>query len=266
MGLFGRKLADQERAEELFSPYIDGQVTAGEKQFLERYLADHPEAREKFELLQAAVYMTKTLPPVKAPRSFVLPRSMARKPSLAVRMYPALRFATVAAMALFAFALIGDLTTSSRLQLAARAPEMVLSERSREQTEPAASAPAAQLAPAAPAAMATATPEPQATQAPGAAGATTNVDATAVAREPALPAEQATPITDSMRAQLEQPAPTVEASADQSAMKAAESESTSSAEQPPPAQVDALRLAVLTLAGLAAVLGVTTLIIRRRVG
>ena len=264
MGLFGSKLTDQERAEELFSPYIDVQVTAGEKQFLERYLADHPETREKFELLQAAVQMTKTLPPVKAPRSFVLPRSMARKPSLAVRMYPALRFATVAAMALFAFALIGDLTTSSRLQLAARAPEMVLSERSREQTEPAASAPAAQLAPAAPAA--TATPAPQATQAPGAVGAAAGVDATAVAEEPALPAEQATAIADSRRAQPEQPAPTVEASADQSAMKAAESESTSSAEQPPPAQVDALRLAVLTLAGLAAVLGVTTLIIRRRVG
>ena len=262
MGLFGSKLTDQERAEELFSPYIDGQVTAGEKQFLERYLADHPEAREKFELLQAAVYMTKTLPPVKAPRSFVLPRSMARKPSLAVRMYPALRFATVAAMALFAFALIGDLTTSSRLQLAARAPEMVLSERSREQTEPAASAPAAQFAPAAPAA--TATPAPQATQAPGAVGAAAGDNATAVAEEPALPAEQATPITDSMRAQLEQPAPTVEASADQSAMKAAESESTSSAEQPPPVQVDALRLAVLMLAGLAVALGVTTLIIRRR--
>ncbi len=264
MGLFGRKLTDQERAEELFSPYIDGQVTAEEKQFLERYLADHPETREKFEMLQAAVHMTKTLPPVKAPRSFVLPRSMARKPSLAVRMYPALRFATVAAMALFAFALIGDLATSSRLQLAARAPGMVPSERSREQTEPA-SAPAAEFAPAAPAAMATATPAPQATQAPGAVGAATNVDATAVAREPALPAEQATAIADSTRAQLEQPAPTVEASADQSAMKAAESESASSAEQPPPAQVDALRLAVLALAGLAVALGVTTLIIRRRV-
>jgi len=264
MGLFGRKVNDQDRAEELFSPYIDGQVTAEDKQFLERYLADHPEAREKFELLRAAIQMTKTLPPVKAPRSFVLPRSMARKPSVAVRMYPALRFATVAAMALFAFALIGDLATSSRLQLAAPAPEMVLSERSREQTEPA-SAPAAQLAPGAPAAMATATPAPQATQAPGAEGAADGVDATAVAEEPALSAEQATAITDSMRMQLEQPAPTVEASADQSSTKAAESGATSNPEQPPPAQIDALRLVVPALAGLAVVLGVTTLIIRRRI-
>ncbi|HET7087719.1 MAG TPA: hypothetical protein VFL17_03625 [Anaerolineae bacterium] len=265
MGLFGRKLTDQERAEELFSPYIDGQVTAGEKQFLERYLADHPEAHEKFELLQAAVQMTKTLPPVKAPRSFVLPRSMARKPSLAVRMYPVLRFATVAAMALFAFALIGDLTTSSRLQLAAPAREMVLSERSRELTEPAASAPAAQLFAATPAAMPTATPAPQATPAPGAVGAPANVDATTAAEEPAPPSEQATAIADSRGAHLEQPTPTVEASADASAMKAEEPESISITEQPPPVQVDALRLAVLALAGLAAVLGVTTLIIRRRV-
>jgi hypothetical protein len=263
MGLFGKKLADQERAEELFSPYIDGQVTAEEKRFLERYLADHRETREKFELLQAAVHMTKTLPPVKAPRSFVLPRSMARKPSLAVRLYPALRFATVAAVALFAFALIGDLTTSSRLQFASRASEMVLSERSRQQAEPTA-APAAELAPAAPEAMATATPAPQATQTPEALGAAA-ADATAVAEEPALSAEQATPITDSLRSQLAQPTPTVEASADQSAMKNAEPDSTSSAEQPPPAPVDVLRLSVLGLAGLAVVLGVTTLIIRRRV-
>jgi anti-sigma factor RsiW len=257
MGLFGRKLADQERAEELFSPYIDGQVTAEEKQFLERYLADHPEAREKFELLQAAVHMTKTLPLVKAPRSFVLPRSMARKPSLAVRMYPALRFATVAAMALFAFALIGDLTTSSRLQLAAPAPERVLSARSSEVAEPT-SPPAAQLFVATPAAMPTATPAPE-------AGAASPVDATAVAEQPAPPAEQATATADSAGLQLEQAAPTVEASADQSAMKADESESTSGAQQPPLAQVDALRLAVLALAGLAVALGVTTLIIRRRV-
>jgi len=114
MGLFGRKLTDQERAEELFSPYIDGQATAEEKQFLERYLADHPEAREELKLLQAAVQMTKKLPPVKAPRSFVLPRSMARQPSLAVRMYPALRFATVAAMALFATTLIFALPSRAK--------------------------------------------------------------------------------------------------------------------------------------------------------
>ena len=59
MRLLGRKLTDEQRAEELFSPYIDGQVNAEERRFLERHLADHPEAREKFELLKAAVQMTK---------------------------------------------------------------------------------------------------------------------------------------------------------------------------------------------------------------
>jgi len=266
MGLFGRKLTDRERAEELFSPYIDGQATAEEKQFLERYLADHPEAREELELLQAAVQMTKTLPAVKAPRSFVLPRSMARQPSLAVRMYPALRFATVAAMALFAFALLGDLATSSRLQLAAPAPEMLLSERSREQTEPT-SAPAAALAPAAPAAMLTATPAPQSTQAPEAPAGAPAFDSSAATSEPGSPAAPTAGATEPAMARQGEVAVTVEASADQSAMKAApasQPESTSSVEQPPPAQVDALRLAVLVLSGLAVVLGATTLIIRRR--
>jgi len=276
MGVFGRKLTDQERAEELFSPYIDGQVTAGEKQFLERYLADHAEAREKLALLRAAVEMTRALPPVKAPRSFVLPRSMARTPSLAVRVYPALRFATAAAVALFAFALIGDLATSSRLQLAAPAPEMVLSERLREQTEPT-SAPAAefapvmpaataaaQFAPATPAAMATATPASQGTPAPEAPAGAPAFDSSAATGESAPPVEATAGATEPAMARQLEPAATVEASADRSTTKAAEPGPASSVEQPPPVQVDALRLAVPALALLAAVLGVATLIIRRR--
>ena len=104
MGFLGNKLTDEERAEELFSPYLDNQVTAEERKFLEQYLANHPEAHAKLNMLTAAVQMTKTLPTVKAPRSFVLPRSMARKPALALRLYPMMRLATVAATALFIFA------------------------------------------------------------------------------------------------------------------------------------------------------------------
>ena len=36
MGFLGRRLTDKERAEELFSPYLDGQVTDEERMFLER--------------------------------------------------------------------------------------------------------------------------------------------------------------------------------------------------------------------------------------
>ena len=123
MGFLGRRLTDKERAEELFSPYLDGQVTDEERMFLERYLAAQPQAREKFDLLKAAVQLTKSLPPVKAPRSFVLPRSLARKLSPALRVYPVMRLAPVAAMALFACAFARDLATQSRF--IASAPDVV---------------------------------------------------------------------------------------------------------------------------------------------
>lgn len=273
MGLLGKKLTDAQRAEELFSPYIDKQVTTAERQFLERYLADHPEAREKFELLQAAVKMTRSLPQVKAPRSFVLPRSMARKPSLTLRLYPAMRFATVAAAALFAFALVGDLATSSRLAASQPAAEMLLSARSAAPQEasaepdqaplqapapaptetPAPLAPAG--APAAPTGAPTATQSAAAERAAQSTGAAADSQSTEAAAEPPAIAELAAPT---------EPAPVAEqsglAEADASALKTSEAET----ESAPVQQIDILRLAVFVLAGLAIALAATTLILSRR--
>ena len=246
MGLFGRKLADQERAEELFSPYIDGQVTAGEKQFLERYLADHPEAREKFELLQAAVYMTKTLPPVKAPRSFVLPRSMARKPSPALRLYPVMRLATVAAIALFAFAFTGDLVTQSRFAPASPVVENAASDAARM-------AEAVEATPAPPEAAAVApTGAPTSTQAAAeASGAEANKSVEATG----------TPEAMSLQAAAPTPAATVQADMAQAEQKTM----VTSLAAPATLRLDPLRLAWVVLAGLALVLTATTLILRRRI-
>ncbi len=286
MGFFGRKLTDQERAEELFSPYIDEQVTAEERRFLERYLAEHAESRAKFDMLKAAVQLTKTLPPVKAPRSFVLPRSMARQPTLrlrsglALRLYPTMRFATVAVAALFVFALVGDLATQSRFAasperqsvplvalttataVAAQAPEASIAAEAPAPDEPMAeaAAPAPTEAPA-PTTTATAaslaqaladtTTPPAPTQAPPAMADATAAGSGVVSGTPEA-------------ARVAPPAPTEGEPADLGASGDQNGFALRSAESPAPAQIDALRLAVAALAGLAVTLAVATLVLRQR--
>ncbi len=263
MRLLGRNLTDEQRAEELFSPYLDGQVTAEERRFLEQYLADRPEAREKFELLKAAVRMTKTLPQMKAPRSFVLPRSMARKSSLSLRLYPAMRLATVAAMALFVFALVGDLVTSS---FPAQPQAIMLP--SAKSAEPQAATPAPTepaVSEAAPAAAPTATPAALPTEAPAPAGAATSTEAAVSVEAPSEPAaELAAPTSEPERSRQAELAPTAEAEADQSALALADSAESPEA-APETAPISILRLAAIVLAVLAVMLAVTTLYLRRRV-
>lgn len=252
MGWLGRKSRDTERAEELFSPYIDGQVSAEERAFLERYLAEHTEARAKFEMLKRAVQLTRTLPAVKPPRSFVLPRSMARKPSAAVRMYAVMRFATAAAMVLLAFAVIGDLATSSQLALRATSPNIL----SSAQATPATTATVVAQQRAAEAGSAEATEAPTAemfamesTETPLAADATV-AEATA-APTPTLETELA-------QAPTEAPAPALE-----NGEQAGSSLTRTDAPESTP--VDLLRIVEIGLAGLAIILFTTTLILRRRI-
>jgi hypothetical protein len=272
MGVFGRNVTDAERAEELFSPYLDGQLSAEERAFLERYLSENREARAKFELLKRTVQLTRSLPPVRAPRSFVLPRSMARRPSLALRLYPAMRLATVAAMALFAFALVGDLATSSRLAAPQVAPSVMLSVAATAPAEVTALAAPAQMTPTA---LPTATPEPSELAALAAGTATPAAPAGATAPE-------GTPTTET---QAEAPAPesappTEPPAADQQTAKAPEpttaptdearlrldgaTADTSATQSLSPQPFDLLRVAVVGLAGLTLLLAATTLILRQR--
>ncbi|MGH2593592.1 MAG: anti-sigma factor family protein [Anaerolineae bacterium] len=252
-------MTDEERADELFSPYIDGQVTAEERTFLERYLADHPESRAKFEMLKAAVQLTKKLPLVKAPRSFVLPRSMARKPSFALRLYPVMRFATVAATMLFVFALAGDLATTSRF---AASPESqsVLSLAQATAAATATQEPEVPLAEApAPAATEAVTAQSQAVTitetlpAPTPPAAAADAAATEGSVTDGTPAARAAAPTE---APLEEEALTTRDDQDRLTRK--------SAEAPASAQIDVLRIAVIVLAGLAVILAATTLVLRRR--
>jgi hypothetical protein len=264
MGLLGRKSTDAERAEELFSPYLDGQVTQEEGLFLERYLAEHVEAREKFNLLKSAVQMTRSLPAVKAPRSFVLPRSMARKSSLALRLYPVMRFATVAAVALFAFALAGDFSRQSAPAAQPQANALVLGAQATDtlalgsveplQLEAAAEATAAPVEePPAFAAEPVPTATPQGTPAAARLSTETETDATTdSAQEEAAPPADATSVTEA-------PAPEPQASE-------ADSSDRSAAEIPvrEGLMLDALRLAVIGFGLLVVVLGAATLLLRRQ--
>ena len=275
MGFLGRKLTAGERAEELFSPYIDGQVTAEERTFLERHLADHPESRAKFEMLKAAVQLTKRLPPVKAPRSFVLPRSMARKPTLrlplrlrsgqgsglALRLYPVMRFATVAATALFVFALVGDLVTASRFATSPAAQSVPLGAGAQ--------ATAAATATQEPAAPAAEVPGLAATEAMTAQSSAFTVTETLPAPTPSAAAEDAaatdTSVTDgSPAARAAAPAPTEAPPEESTAGDEQDRSALKSTQAPTSAQLDLLRVAVIVLAGLVITLAATTLVLRRR--
>jgi cytoskeletal protein RodZ len=261
MGFLSKKLRDEERAEDLFSPYIDSRVTVEERQFLERYLAQHPDAREKFDLLKTAVQLTKTLPAVKAPRSFVLPRSMARRPSLAMRWYPIMRLATVAAMALFAFAFVGDLATQTRLAPASLSADMSVNRAAVSPSPtPAPTTEAAMMAAPAETSAASATAAPLPTQTPLATGKSTQTDSTAEATGNDLPGvrdETATPLALA-EAQVAPTATTAATSAPATTMRTAESPAQ-------PVQMDLLRLTWMILAGLAVVFLATVLILRRRI-
>lgn len=267
MGLLGRKSTDAERAEELFSPYLDGQVTQEEGLFLERYLAEHAEAREKFDLLKSAVSMTRSLPAVKAPRSFVLPRSMARKPSLALRLYLVMRVATAAAVALFAFALAGDFlrqsapveqTSSAAVLLGAQTTETLgLAAPEALQIEPAqGEEPPAEAPAVAPTATALAT-----LSAAGESSLSTETEAIAAESEPTAEAVEERSATAADAISITE-APEPQPSEAQTGERQADQDTSNSATEGP--TIDVVRLALIGFGLLVVVLGATTLLLRRQ--
>src|SRR5512135_3661590 len=101
---------DHNRAEELISAYLDKRVSAEEQSFFERHIASCADCRAQLEATRSMVAALKAMPAVKAPRSFVLPREMARQPQRSfLSLYPALRLATVIAALAFVVLFAGDL-------------------------------------------------------------------------------------------------------------------------------------------------------------
>lgn len=63
----------------LLSAYLDGEITAREKEKLERRLSANPQLREKLNELKTTRAMIRSLPRKKAPRSFALTPEMVRQ-------------------------------------------------------------------------------------------------------------------------------------------------------------------------------------------
>ncbi len=267
------QLTDHTRAEELFSAYIDQRTTADEQAFVERHVATCAACRAQLQATRSMVAALKAMPVVKAPRSFVLPKSMAKQPKPSIfNWYPALRLATVMAAVAFVLVFAGDLLTMrpngggnvvmSIPSTAAEAPAPVAPEQApaaaplAQKSAPAAPQPTTEPAPsgAAPAAGISAAAQPTTTSEAADTSATAlSVQATPTEtmRAYAMTTTAETTATVAM-APTEEPTPVPNVEAPALAVTNAV-----------PQTIDPLRLASIVLGGLVVVLGAATLIIRR---
>jgi predicted anti-sigma-YlaC factor YlaD len=119
-----KQINDHIHAQELFSAYIDNHTTADEKQFIERHLAVCDQnCRAVLAATRSMISATQSLPAVKAPRSFVLPKSMARKPARSIfDWYPALRLATSIAVIALVVVFASDALTPRSTSLSTNIP------------------------------------------------------------------------------------------------------------------------------------------------
>ena len=106
--LFGRK--GQHLSDELFSSYLDGQVTSREGEQVEEHLATCQRCQEALAGLRSTVELMHRVPAISVPRSFVL--SEVAQPAPRRALVPAWAVGAVASMAaaLFAVIISADLT------------------------------------------------------------------------------------------------------------------------------------------------------------
>jgi hypothetical protein len=266
------QLTDHIRAEELFSAYIDQRVTADEQAFVDRHVATCAACRAQLQATRSMVAVLKAMPAVKAPRSFVLPKSMAVQPKSSIfSWYPAMRLATVLAAIAFVLVFTSDLLTVRP----AGGGNIVMSVPSMAPVAPQQMpAPAQPMAKSAPTDQQPPSAEPAPAGAAPAAGYMARVSPTATldaaaANATALSAQVAPTetiatglMTDTVEATstlaYDMSAPTPEPAAE----SAVETPAPTVTASVPPA-FDPLRVVSIVLGGLVVVLGVATLIIRR---
>jgi len=145
-GVLGRA-GEHERVEALLSTYLDGRASDAERVRVERHLAACADCTRNLATLRATVAAVREMPKVHAPRSFALPRSMAKPSQTAPWLYPLLRASTALAAFLFVLTVAGDLFLRSSLTApapmavpAALAPTAVVMQ-SEAQSAPLAAAP-----------------------------------------------------------------------------------------------------------------------------
>jgi len=105
------RVSEHEQVATLLSTYLDGRTSGAEQALVERHLKLCVECERDLTTLRATVTAVRQLPHVRAPRSFALPRSMAKQPRSAPWLYPLLRTATAFATFLFVLVVAGDLYT-----------------------------------------------------------------------------------------------------------------------------------------------------------
>jgi len=272
--------ADHNRAEDLISAYLDQQVTPEEKQFFESHISACADCRAQLEATRSMVAALKTMPSVKAPRSFVLPREMAKQPKRSIfAWYPTLRLATALAAIAFVVLFAGDLLISRSgsggaalsVPAAAPAPQQEQATTAMRAAAPTAVAQAAPTEAPAPTASNNTTAAPGAAAAPMVAGAAakavatetvTLTDATAMtlSMPTATPAMTAVAAAQPLLEATSEPA--AEAQADRSAAPVVEQPVTTTAVAPAAPTIGPLRVIELALLGLVIVLGTAMLIAR----
>ncbi len=119
-----KQLNDHIRAQELFSAYIDNQVAADEKNFIERHLAIcDRDCRAVLAATRSMIKATKSLPAMRAPKSFVLPKSMERQQARSIfEWYPVMRLATSIAIVAFIVVFAADALTPRTINLSNNIP------------------------------------------------------------------------------------------------------------------------------------------------
>ncbi len=99
---------------EALSAYLDNQLGAKERARLEARLQTEPALRGALEDIRQTRAVLRQAPRVRAPRNFTLTPEMAgRRATRRPRLYPAFQLAFAVASILFAFVVVGDLTTTS---------------------------------------------------------------------------------------------------------------------------------------------------------
>lgn len=108
----------REHDDELLSAYIDGQLLGRARQEFEARLAREPELRARLEATRRMLGLVRSLPPVPAPRNFILDPAKYGRPAHVRRVahwYPTLRLATTLATALLILVFAADLIISQAL-------------------------------------------------------------------------------------------------------------------------------------------------------
>jgi hypothetical protein len=119
MARWSGRANEHERVEALLSMYLDGRTSRAERALVEHHLKSCADCARNLAALSATVKAVQELPHVRAPRSFALPRSMAKQPRSTPWLYPLLRSATAIATLLFVIVVAGDVYTRGTLSTSA---------------------------------------------------------------------------------------------------------------------------------------------------